>query len=228
MKTTRKKRYEKPKQSGFFINDIHPKNASQQFYLDCLIESRVTFCLGPAGTGKTYIAAYVALQKLFEGSVKKIIITRPLVATEDIGYLPGTLEEKIHPYLLPLLDAFEDHIGPTKTLELVEDHTIEVCPLAFMRGRSLNNSFLILDEAQNVTREQMKMFLTRIGYKTSVAVNGDSSQSDLDKPLENGLSWAVDRLSGVHSDIAVAEFSRSDIVRDPLIETMLINLEGRK
>ena len=213
-------------QQKSFLKSLHPKNPAQEQYINHLTESKICFCIGPAGTGKTYIASNIALQKLYDGDVQRILVTRPLVATEDIGYLPGTLEEKIHPYLLPLLDAFEDHVGVAKTKELLEHGMIEASPLAFMRGRSLNNAFIILDEAQNVTKEQMKMFLTRIGYNTVLAINGDSTQTDLPNKSDCGLSWAVERLTGVSKDIAVVEFSRGDIVRNPLIETMLMHLES--
>jgi len=213
-------------QQKSFLRSIHPKNPAQEQYINSLTESKISFCIGPAGTGKTYIAANVALQKLYDGDIERILVTRPLVATEDIGYLPGTLEEKIHPYLLPLLDAFEDHVGVAKTKELIEHGLIEASPLAYMRGRSLNNAFIILDEAQNVTREQMKMFLTRIGYNSTMAINGDGTQTDLPNKSDCGLVWAVERLAGVSKDISVVEFSKSDIVRNPLIETMLSHLES--
>jgi phosphate starvation-inducible protein PhoH and related proteins len=224
----RKQRYPQSpdEQQKSFLRTLHPKNPAQEQYMNALLESKISFCIGPAGTGKTYIASNIALQKLYDGHVERILVTRPIVATEDIGYLPGTLEEKIHPYLLPLLDAFEDHIGVTKTKEMLEHGLIEASPLAFMRGRSINNAFIILDEAQNVTREQMKMFLTRIGYNTIMAINGDATQTDLPNKGDCGLSWAVERLSGVTKDISVIEFMRTDIVRNPLIETMLRHLES--
>lgn len=224
----RKQRYlaNLDKEVKTLVKSIHPKNSAQEQYINSLKESKISFCIGPAGTGKTYIASNVALELLYTGKIERILVTRPIVATEDIGYLPGTLEEKIYPYLLPLLDAFEDHIGPVKTKELLESGRISPSPLAFMRGRSINNAFIILDEAQNVTKEQMKMFLTRIGYNTIMAVNGDGTQTDLPKKEDCGLIWAVDRLRGVSKDISVVEFSKSDIVRNPLIETMLTHLES--
>jgi len=209
-----------------FIRNIQPKNVAQEQYVNALRENIITFCMGPAGTGKTFIAANLALQRLFDGEIDRILITRPIVATEDIGYLPGTLEEKIHPYLLPLLDAFEDHIGPAKTKELMELGLIEVSPLAFMRGRSINRAFIILDEAQNVTKEQMKMFLTRIGYNTFMAINGDGTQTDLPNKADCGLAWAVDKLTGVSKEIGVIEFAKSDIVRNPLIEKILTHWDS--
>jgi phosphate starvation-inducible PhoH-like protein len=213
-------------QQKSFLKTLHPKNPAQEQYMNLLQESKICFCTGPAGTGKTYIASNIALQKLYDGHIERILVTRPIVATEDIGYLPGTLEEKIHPYLLPLLDAFEDHVGVVKTKELLEHGLIEVSPLAFMRGRSLNNAFIILDEAQNVNKEQMKMFLTRIGYNTVMAINGDSTQTDLPNKSDCGLSWAVEKLTGVSRDISVVEFNRSDIVRNPLIETIINHLDS--
>jgi phosphate starvation-inducible PhoH-like protein len=220
----RKQKYPQEPKQKYFVKPLQTKNYTQKLYVESLNSARLTFCLGPAGTGKTFVAAHVALERLFNQDVSKIIITRPIVATEDIGYLPGTLDEKIHPYLLPLLDSFEDHIGPTKTKEMFANNMIEVAPLAFLRGRSLNNAFIILDEAQNTTPEQMKMFLTRMGHHTSMAVNGDTSQSDLGGK-ESGLNWAVNRLTGVDAQINVIEFSKRDIIRDPLIETMLTHLE---
>ncbi len=213
-------------QQKSFLKDIIPKNLTQKHYIESLNESKISFCIGPAGTGKTFIASNVAIQKLYSGQVDKIIITRPLVATEDIGYLPGTLEEKIHPYLLPLLDSFEDHIGIAKTKELLDLGIIIAAPLAYMRGRSLNNSFVILDEAQNVTREQMKMFLTRIGYNTIMSINGDGTQTDLPNKFDCGLIWAINKLTGISNDISTIEFSKNDVVRNPLIETILTHLES--
>lgn len=209
-----------------YLKTLNTRNATQEQYLNNLRENKITFCIGPAGTGKTFIASNVALELFYEGRINRILVTRPIVATEDIGYLPGTLEEKIHPYLMPLLDAFEDHIGVKQTQEMLADRFIEASPLAFMRGRSINNAFIILDEAQNVTKEQMKMFLTRIGYNTIMAINGDGTQTDLPNKGDCGLNWAVERLRGVSKDIGVVEFAKSDIVRNPLIETMLNHLEG--
>ena len=143
---------------GLVTPSLKPKNKAQELYLEALNTSKICMCIGPAGTGKTFLAAWLALDKLASGEIKKIILTRPIVATEDIGYLPGTADEKIFPYLLPLFDAIEDHIGPVALQKLKDSKVIEVAPLAYMRGRSLNDVFVILDEAQNVTKEQMKMF----------------------------------------------------------------------
>ena len=224
---SRKQRYaadSSTKKSGTFLNQMTLKNSAQEAYADLLQESIITFGCGPAGTGKTYIAAYYALQALLNDEVRRVILTRPIVATEDIGYLPGDMLEKIHPYILPLLDAVEDHVGPTKAKELLNFGSIELIPLAYMRGRSLNDSFIILDEAQNTTPEQMKMFLTRLGYNSKMVITGDSSQSDLQVPM-NGLRWASERLKGTNPAIAVVEFAASNIVRNPLIEGMLAHLD---
>lgn len=223
---SRKQRYASDAQKkGTFVNQLILKNSAQEAYSDLINESTITFCRGPAGTGKTYIAAHHALQALLADEVRRVILTRPIVATEDIGYLPGDMLEKIHPYILPLLDAVEDHVGPTKAKELLNMGSIELIPLAYMRGRSLNDSFIILDEAQNTTPEQMKMFLTRLGYNSRMVITGDSSQSDLHIPL-NGLQWASDRLRGTSEEIAVVDFGASNIVRNPLIEGMLAHLDG--
>lgn len=223
---SRKQRYvAESKKTGTFLNNMTLKNSAQEAYADLLRESTITFCRGPAGTGKTYIAAYYALQALLNDEVRRVILTRPIVAVEDIGYLPGDMLEKIHPYILPLLDAIEDHVGPTKARELLNLGSIEIVPLAYMRGRSINEAFVILDEAQNTTPEQMKMFLTRIGYGSKMVITGDSSQSDLQVPL-NGLQWASDRLKGTNSQVSVVEFAPSNIVRNPLIESMLAHLDS--
>jgi len=223
----KKLRYQKSLvQSDTFIKPLTLLNSAQEFYVSMMKESTITFCLGPAGTGKTYLATYVALEALLSNEVDKIILTRPLVATEDIGYLPGTMDEKIAPYLMPLFDAIEYHIGIVRSKQLFADNRIEILPLAYMRGRSLNRSFMILDEAQNTTKEQMKMFLTRIGYNSKIVITGDTAQSDLQGVQENGMVWSTNRLKGITGDIGVTEFSARDIVRNPLIEKILRHLDG--
>lgn len=222
-----RKRYAKASDtSDTFIKPLTLKNGSQEYYVNSIRESTVTFCTGPAGTGKTFLAAYVALESLLQGEIDKIVLTRPIVATEDIGYLPGDMHEKIHPYLMPLFDAIESHLGVQRAKLLFADNRIEILPLAYMRGRSLNRSFMILDEAQNTTREQMKMFLTRLGYDSKIVVTGDTSQSDLPKPHDNGLMWAADKLKSSSPEISMMEFSSKHIVRNPLIEKMLQYLDG--
>ena len=224
---SRKARYSKADQeNGLFIKPLELKNSIQEFYTNTIRESTVTLCTGPAGTGKTYLATHVALEALLKKEVDKIVLTRPIVACEDIGYLPGDMMEKIHPYLMPLFDAVESHVGPTRAKELLNFGNIEVLPLAYMRGRSLNRAFIILDEAQNTTIEQMKMFLTRLGYDSKMVVNGDTGQHDLPKGLESGLPWARDKLVGCDGEIGIVEFAHKHIVRHPLISKMLQYLEG--
>ncbi|MEM2159617.1 MAG: PhoH family protein [Candidatus Nitrosotenuis sp.] len=207
---------------------IQSKNSAQSYYISCLENETITFGVGPAGTGKTFLAVGVALKKLITNEVSRLVITRPVVeAGEKLGFLPGSLEEKIHPYLLPIVDSIEDWIGPTKTKQLFAGGKIEVAPLAYMRGRTFNDSFLILDEAQNATVEQMRMFLTRFGYGSFVAVNGDLTQSDLPIAIrENGLKWASRKLSGKLSNICVVNFKEEDIVRHPLITDILKHLDA--
>lgn len=220
----RKPRYQKPVDDTF-IKPLTLKNSSQEYYLNMMRESTVTFCLGPAGTGKTYLATYVALELLLKGDIDKIVLTRPIVATENLGFLPGDIESKVHPYLMPLFDSIEAHVGVSRSKQLFDDRRIEILPLAYMRGRSLNRSIILLDEAQNSTKEQMKMFLTRIGYDSKIIVTGDAAQSDL-MVAENGMIWATDRLKGASGEISVVEFSAKHIVRHPLIEKMLKCLDG--
>lgn len=228
---SRKPRYTKPDSENdarghTFIKPLATKNSLQDFYIDMIHEMTVTMCTGPAGTGKTYLATYVALEALLNKDVDKIILTRPIVACEDIGYLPGDMMEKIHPYLMPLFDAVESHVGPTRAKEMLNFGKIEVIPLAYMRGRSLNRAFILLDEAQNTTVEQMKMFLTRLGYDSKMVVNGDIGQSDLPKGMESGLSFAHNRLLGKDGEIGCVEFQAKHIVRHPLIGRMLQHLDG--
>ena len=224
---TRKSKYALDKQpKPFFVKELKPKNYSQEMYLESLQNSIITFGHGAAGTGKTFLAVYVAVTKLLNNEIDKIVLTRPMVATEDIGYLPGNVEEKISPYLMPLFDGLQAFIGPTKMKQLFDDGKIEIAPLAFMRGRSLTNCMVIFDEAENSTKEQMKMFLTRIGYGTTFAINGDQSQSDLDNRNENGLTWAIRKLRARNNSINMVEFSKKDIVRNPLIEEILTHLES--
>lgn len=221
-----KKKYVAPVKETF-MKKIIAKNYTQEQYIQALRDDVICFGKGPAGTGKTYIATAIAVEKLLTNKVSKIVLTRPIVeAGEKLGFLPGTLEEKIHPYLLPLLDGLNAHLGPKRVQDFLADGKIEVAPLAYMRGRTFDNSFVLLDEAENTTIDQMKLFLTRIGTNTTMAVNGDHTQTDLDKRVENGLTWAVRKLRGKTPEISVVEFMKSDIVRSPLIGTMLTFLEA--
>jgi len=204
-------------------NIPHPKNASQEFYLDSLRSAVLTLGTGPAGVGKSFLAMAIACEKLLNNEVSRVVITRPVCeAGENLGFLPGTLEEKISPYLLPLLDALNDLVGPTMAKKLLDDKRIEFAPLAYMRGRTFNYSYVILDEAQNTTIEQMKLFVTRIGENSQFVINGDASQSDLHGVSENGLEWAVRKLGGGKSrNINLVEFRNSDSVRSAIVTEIL-------
>lgn len=204
-----------------------PKNEAQRLYMESLESSTVTIGTGPAGAGKSFLAMSVAVGKLLNNEVSKVVITRPVCeAGESLGFLPGTLEEKIHPYLLPLLDALNDLVGPTMSKKLLEAGKIEFAPLAYMRGRTFNFSYVILDEAQNTTVEQMKLFITRIGEGSQFAVNGDASQSDLRGIPENGLEWVVRKLAGKIPEISVIEFRNDDCVRSKIVQDILLHLDS--
>lgn len=205
----------------------HPKNESQRLYLESLESSSLTIGTGPAGSGKSFLAMAAAIKKLLSGDVNRVVITRPICeAGESLGYLPGTFEEKIQPYLLPLLDALNDLVGPTMAKKLLDAGKIEFAPLAYMRGRTFSYCYVVLDEAQNTTVEQMKLFVTRIGEGSQFVVNGDASQSDLRGVPENGLEWVTRKLCGVDGDINVIEFSNRDVVRSRIVQTILTHLES--
>nr|WP_313821464.1 PhoH family protein [Citricoccus sp.] len=200
---------------------IRPKTANQQHYVESIDQNTITFGLGPAGTGKTYLAMAKAVQALQAKEVNRIILTRPAVeAGERLGYLPGSLSEKIDPYLRPLYDALHDMVEPESIPRLMADGTIEVAPLAYMRGRTLNDAFIILDEAQNTTVEQMKMFLTRLGFGSHMVVTGDTSQVDLPRGTHSGLAQSVSILEGVE-DIAVIRLQSVDVVRHRLVSRIV-------
>lgn len=196
---------------------IAPKNIGQKRYIDAMRHNDLTFGIGAAGTGKTYLAMAMAVQALLAREVKRIILTRPAVeAGEKLGFLPGDMAEKVNPYLRPLYDALYDMLDITKVQRMLGENAIEVAPLAFMRGRTLNDAFVILDEAQNATREQMRMFLTRLGYNTRTVVTGDITQTDLPDRDRSGLAHAARILADVTS-VAVCYFSAEDVVRHPLV-----------
>jgi phosphate starvation-inducible PhoH-like protein len=200
---------------------IAPKGLTQQLYLQAIRDHDVVFGVGPAGTGKTYLAMAMAVRALQEKRVKRIILTRPAVeAGEKLGFLPGDLAEKINPYLRPLYDALHDMMDPDKVVTLIERGTIEVAPLAFMRGRTLNASFVVLDEAQNTTSEQMKMFLTRLGFDSQAVVTGDITQVDLPHSTRSGLRDAEQLLQGVEG-IGFVRFNDNDVVRHPLVQRIV-------
>jgi phosphate starvation-inducible PhoH-like protein len=196
---------------------IRPKTANQKLYVDAIEENTITFGIGPAGTGKTYLAMAKAVAALQAKKVNRIILSRPAVeAGEKLGFLPGTLNEKIDPYLRPLFDALHDMIDSEAIPRLMQTGVIEVAPLAFMRGRTLNDAFIILDEAQNTTPEQMKMFLTRLGFGSKMVITGDITQNDLPNGQRSGLGIIRDILEGV-DDIAFMELTADDVVRHRLI-----------
>jgi phosphate starvation-inducible PhoH-like protein len=209
------------KNRNFGKRTVVPKTVNQRVYLDMIEKLHLVIGVGPAGTGKTYLAVAMAVSALLNKQVQRIILTRPAVeAGERLGFLPGTLQEKIDPYLRPLYDALFDMIEGDKVEKLMERNFIEVAPLAFMRGRTLNDSFIILDEAQNSTPEQMKMFLTRQGFNSRMVVNGDLTQIDLPLGRRSGLQDAVDVLHGVDG-IGFVYFDERDVVRHPLVQRIV-------
>jgi len=200
---------------------ITPKSQIQKDYIDAIRTSDIVFGIGPAGTGKTYLAMAMAVSALLKKTVKKIVLTRPAVeAGEALGFLPGDLSEKIDPYLRPLYDALQDMMQFEKVSKMLEQGTIEVAPLAYMRGRTLNDSFIILDEAQNTTSEQMKMFLTRIGFGSKAVITGDITQTDLPSNKSSGLIEAKDILKNIKG-IKIVFFSESDVVRHRLVREII-------
>lgn len=205
---------------------IKAKTPNQAEYLDSLRSKRLVFGIGPAGTGKSFLATAVGLEKLLNNEVAKIIICRPAVeAGEKLGFLPGTMEEKITPFLRPIIDAIEDHVGIAKAKLLMASGKIEFATLAHMRGRTLNDAYVIGDELQNATWEQIRMLVTRMGFGSFFCLNGDPTQSDLPKRDQGGLHRFTQRLSGVSNDIDVVHFEKGDIVRDPLIALILDHVD---
>ena len=207
---------------------ITPRNPSQQRYVQAIQKNDVLISIGPAGTGKTYLAMAMAMAAFSKGDVKKIILTRPAVeAGEALGFLPGDLAQKINPYLRPLYDALYDMMDFEKAKALIEQDTIEIAPLAFMRGRTLNDAFIILDEAQNTTSAQMKMFLTRIGYGSKAIVTGDITQIDLPSGKKSGLIEAKDILTRIKG-IEFIYFSKDDVVRHKLVSKIIDAYEKKQ
>ena len=198
-------------------SDLHGRTPRQREYLRKILSHDITFGVGPAGTGKTYLAVACAVDALERDAIKRIVLTRPAVeAGERLGFLPGDLAQKVDPYLRPLYDALYDLLGFDRTARMFEKQAIEIAPLAYMRGRTLNHSFIILDEAQNTTPEQMKMFLTRIGFGSRAVITGDTTQVDLPRGQMSGLLHAT-RILGDVRGIALTQFDSSDVVRHPLV-----------
>ena len=207
---------------------VVPKTVGQKTYVEAIRSHDLSFGIGPAGTGKTYLAMAMAVSALREEKVSRIVLTRPAVeAGEALGFLPGDLNEKIHPYLRPLLDALQDMM-PVEDIEKNRERgTIEIAPLAYMRGRTLNNSFIILDEAQNATTEQMFMFLTRLGYSSKAVITGDVTQIDLPPNKKSGLVEARQALRAVEG-VAIVEFTKKDVVRHPLVQRIITAYEEHR
>ena len=200
---------------------IYAKTINQQRYIEAINHHDLVFSTGPAGTGKTYVAVVHAVSKLKNGDIRKIILTRPAVeAGENLGFLPGDLKEKIDPYLRPLYDALYEVLGHKQTDDLIDKGVIEIAPLAYMRGRTLNDAYVILDEAQNTTQGQMKLFLTRLGFHSKMVVTGDLTQIDLPPKTMSGLIHATKLLDGVQG-IKVVRFEKIDVIRHPLIQKIL-------
>jgi phosphate starvation-inducible PhoH-like protein len=207
---------------------IHIRSINQQNYVNAIADKDAIFAIGPAGTGKTYLAVARAVEALESSNVRRIVLVRPAVeAGEKLGFLPGDLSEKIDPYLRPIYDALYEFLGFEKVNKLIEKHIIEVAPLAFMRGRTLNDSFIILDEAQNTTVPQMKMFLTRMGFGSKMVITGDITQIDLANPSESGLLDATNVLKDME-DIAFCEFDSQDVVRNQLVKLIVNAYDNNK
>ncbi|MBJ94337.1 MAG: phosphate starvation-inducible protein PhoH [Rickettsiales bacterium] len=205
---------------------IVPRSPNQKRYIDAIRQHDIVFGVGPAGTGKTYLAVAMAVAALQAGEVRRIILTRPAVeAGEKLGFLPGDLAEKVNPYLRPLYDALHDMMDPGKCQRFLQQGTIEVAPMAFMRGRTLGKAFIILDEAQNTTSQQMKMFLTRLGVESKVVITGDITQIDLPEGRRSGLTEVRRVLQGIN-EIPFVEFSRNDVVRHPLVRRIIAAYES--
>ena len=211
----------KPIISNYFGKPIYPKTLNQINYINLINDNDIIFSTGKAGSGKTFLAIVLAVKMLKEGKIKRIILTRPAVeAGESLGFLPGDLKEKIDPYLRPLYDGLYECLGKEIVSELIIKNTIEIAPLAYMRGRTLDNSFIILDEAQNTTKMQMKMILSRLGYNSKLIITGDITQIDLPTKIDSGLKHAISILKNIKG-IGIIEFEGIDVIRHPLVNEIL-------
>ncbi|WP_204171773.1 PhoH family protein [Staphylococcus sp. GDY8P100P] len=205
---------------------IRAKSMGQRLYINAMNRNDLVFGIGPAGTGKTFLAVVYAAKQLRKGNVKRIVLTRPAVeAGESLGFLPGDLKEKVDPYLRPLYDGLNTVLGREQSARFIERGIIEIAPLAYMRGRTLDDAFVILDEAQNTTHAQMKMFLTRLGFGSKMVVTGDPTQVDLPKGIKSGLKEATKKLSDVKG-ISILKLDQSDVVRHPLVSKIIDKYEG--
>jgi len=205
---------------------LTPKTENQAEYIRTMVENDVTICSGPAGSGKTAVAVGLACDHLLDNKVEKIIITRPVVESgKGLGFLPGTFAEKIHPYLVPVLEEMNKYFAPAALSKMQAENIIEVCPLEYMRGRNFHNSFMILDEAQNATFEQIKMFVTRIGRESKAVINGDIDQSDLPSKMRGSLEKCMDSLENIKG-VGISELDREDIIRNRLISKILEHLNN--
>ncbi|MBP5342685.1 PhoH family protein [bacterium] len=209
---------------NFAGKPLFPKTLSQVEYLKALNKNNIILSYGPAGVGKTYIAVLDAVKRFKSGQYSKIILSRPIVeAGESLGYLPGEIKEKVDPYLTPLYDSLYELLGKRTVEDLIENGIIEIAPLAYMRGRTLENAYVILDEAQNTTRKQIKLFLTRLGFNAKMVITGDLTQVDLLNSKDSGLKFAIDRLSNIPG-IKIMEFNNNDVVRNPLVQRIIERL----
>jgi phosphate starvation-inducible PhoH-like protein len=200
---------------------LKAKTRNQEEYIRAIEDNDVTLCTGPAGTGKTAVSVGLACYYLLDGRVEKIVVTRPVIESgRGLGFLPGTFEEKIHPYLIPVLEEMEYRLNTNRVQAYRDEGKIEVCPLEYMRGRNFHNCFMILDEAQNATFEQLKMFITRIGWDSKAVINGDMDQTDLIHAEQGGLDTFLYRLDGVN-DVGIAELTDEDIIRNKIISKIL-------
>ncbi|MBX3498394.1 MAG: PhoH family protein [Alphaproteobacteria bacterium] len=203
-----------------YLRKVRPRSDNQRLLMEAIGRQALTLALGPAGTGKTYLAITAAVEALEDGRIARIVLSRPAVeAGENLGYLPGNMREKLDPYLRPLYDALNDRMGPKRLRAALDDGTIEIAPVAFMRGRTLNNAFVLIDEAQNCTYGQLKMLLTRLGWHSTMVLTGDPDQTDL-LPELSGLNDIARRLEAV-DDVAVVRLTQADVVRHPLVGRML-------
>jgi phosphate starvation-inducible PhoH-like protein len=203
-----------------YVKRVKPRTEGQKVLMDSIADHALTLAIGPAGTGKTYLAISAAVEALDDGKIDRIILSRPAMeAGESIGFLPGDMHEKMAPYLRPLYDALGDRMGGKRVRQFMDDGTIEIAPIGFMRGRTLNNAFIVVDEAQNCTYQQLKMLLSRLGWNSTMVVTGDPDQSDL-LPGMSGLSQISDRLAALET-VGVVTLKASDIVRHPLVAEML-------